>query len=203
MFQLTIGVQSKKVSDPNFPKVLQGAITRRLRECGVDLRSYLKADSPHDTGLLRNKNDYAVDDKARNLVVFNRAGYAAYVHEGRGPGKRPPIEALIPWARRHLVNSRITQAIATKAVTGALPRGGMRKVATKDELKQARALAFLIARAIGRRGIKANPWFDRMIEGKGLPRIDRAGSEIAKDIGASAVESVKTKIVDAFKGFAT
>jgi hypothetical protein len=203
MFQLTIGVQSKKVADPNFPKVLQGAITRRLRECGVDLRSYLKQDSPHDTGLLRNKNDYVVDDKAKNLVVFNRAGYAAYVHEGRGPGKRPPIEALIPWARRHLVNSRVANSIAMKAVTGASPKGGMRKVATKDELKQARSLAFLIARAIGRRGVKANPWFDRMIEGKGLPRIDRAASEIARDVGASAVESVKTQIVDAFKGFAT
>lgn len=201
MFTLTIGVQSRVTADPNFPKVLQGAITRRLKECGVDLRSYLKEDSPHDTGLLRNKNDYVVDESARHLVVFNRANYAGYVHEGRGPGKPPPIEALIPWARRHLVNSRIARNIAISTATGVRSKG-LRPVATKDELKQAKSLAFLIARAIGRRGINANPWFDRMIRGRGLPRIDRAGSEIAKDIGASAIESIKTKIEEAFKGFA-
>ena len=61
-------------------------------------------------------------------VIANPIIYHDHVEEGRGPGKRPPIEALIPW-----VGSKL-----------GVPPGPER-----------RSVAFLVARKIGAQGTDA------------------------------------------------
>lgn len=65
------------------------------------------------------------------LRVFNKEPHAVFVEGGRMPGAtQPPSTAILQWVNRHMnVSSR----------------------------KEARSIAFLIARAIGRRGIPARP----------------------------------------------
>lgn len=53
--------------------------------------------------------------------------YAGYVEHGRRAGRQPPVAALVPWVKRKL----------------GVPA------------KRARSVAFLVARKIGRRGIRA------------------------------------------------
>jgi hypothetical protein len=219
MFQLTITVPVRKFGVSGFvtaggailpngfaSPAAAKVVKRRLSELGTDLKSMLINEAPTDTGNIRRAHGFAVDVIGSRLIVFNRAGYSVPVHEGRGVGKkRPPIAALIPWARRHLVNSRIANALIGLRAIGrtSAPGFNVRKVATRDEQKLARQLAFLVARAIGRRGIKPNKWFTRVFEGPAKPRIDRAGSEISKDLGKLTAAHVEQAFIDSLKGFAT
>ena len=76
------------------------------------------------------------------VVVQNDAPHAVYVEEGRRPGAPPPpTSALIPWIRRKFTNLK-----------GRDERGRYAR-AQDTEAIYAR-LAFVIARAIGRRGLR-------------------------------------------------
>lgn len=91
-------------------------------------------------------------------VIVNPIIYHDPVEEGRQPGRMPPIEALIPW-----VGSKL-----------GVPPGPER-----------RAVAFLVARKIGRRGTPAQ----RMVE-EGWeetrrqirPKLKEMGLRIVRDI---------------------
>lgn len=68
---------------------------------------------------------------------INLNDYAIFIDKGRRKGaKRPPLYAIIDWMRRN----------------GITPRNGMSE----------QSLAFIIARNIGIRGIKARPFLDNL-----------------------------------------
>ena len=82
---------------------------------------------------------FSVSD--RTIIIYNPVKYAGVIEDGRRAGeKMPPPAALEAWVRRHLNVEYITKKGVAKA----------RKV-RKDE---APGLAFIVARAIGKRGIK-------------------------------------------------
>ena len=71
--------------------------------------------------------------------------YALYVHEGTGPavGKpafMPPTKALLPWAKRHGITETDDEETLTSAEKSAL---------------------FLLARAIGQRGLAPTKYLER------------------------------------------
>jgi hypothetical protein len=74
-----------------------------------------------------------------DVHVQNRESNAVFVEGGRRPGKPPPISALLPWVRL--------------------------KLAPANEA-QARMKAFLVARAIGKRGLRG-----REIMKRALPEV--------------------------------
>lgn len=71
-----------------------------------------------------------------DVHVQNRESKAVFVEGGRKPGKPPPIQALLPWVRL--------------------------KLAPADEA-QARLKAFLVARAIGKRGLRGRHIMQRAL----------------------------------------
>jgi len=84
---------------------------------------------------------WQVSHRGRIVRVENVAPHAVYVERGRRKNRTPPpVSAIIGWVRRKL------------ALTG----------------KSARTAAFLIARAIGRRGLRG-----RKLIATNLPAIDR------------------------------
>lgn len=91
-----------------------------------------------DQGRLRGSITHVVERESETIVtcyVGTNVSYALPVHNGRRPGARqPPTEPILEWARR--------KGIITDADTPAAARGK----------------AFVIARAIGRRGIRAKPF---------------------------------------------
>ena len=72
-------------------------------------------------------------DDTRLMVSFNLEDYWKYVEYGRGPGKRPPIDAIEQWIK--------VKPIIPDPINGRVPT-------TKQ-------LAFLISRKIGMEGTKA------------------------------------------------
>ena len=74
------------------------------------------------TGELLNSIRYEVTEDALRVYAFD---YIYYLEKGRKPGKRPPTAALIPW-------------VFAKGMA--------------DTDKEARSIAFLIARKIGQKG---------------------------------------------------
>jgi hypothetical protein len=87
-----------------------------------------------------NTGEYARSWQARRLgngaVLFNDAPYASIIELGRRPGsKAPPTSVIMKWLEQKL-------------------RGSVKN--RKSREAQARGLAFVIARAIGKRGLPAH-----------------------------------------------
>ena len=72
-------------------------------------------------------------------VYLNLQNYWKYVEYGRGPGKRPPMEAILDWIK--------VKPVIPRERDGVLP--------TEKQL------AFLISRSIGKKGIKGRPILQR------------------------------------------
>lgn len=113
------------------------------------LIDWTSAETPVNLGLLRGSWTKDITGQRTSIVgeMFTPLIYGWPVERGRRPGKMPPVDAIKLWARRKL------------GLSG-------------DELEQA---AFLIARAIGRRGTDGAAMvyqaFQRAITGSEINRI--------------------------------
>jgi hypothetical protein len=83
-------------------------------------------------------------------IVGSPLPYVAVINDGRRPGQpMPPPEALELWVRRKIQWSRDRKG----------PRGGRQRLTTAE----ARSIAFVIARAIGRRGTKGVHFYEEAL----------------------------------------
>ena len=100
------------------------------------------------------------------LFEFSKPDYAIFVDQGRRPGKQPPINSILGW-------------IARKNLT---PRDGI----------SFRALAFLIARKIGLKGMKARP-FIKFMESQFFSKefVEGLNKEMAKDLHLQIIKELK------------
>lgn len=92
-------------------------------------------DGKVDTGNLANTA--LVQRSFLHKTIVYPASYAETVHNGRAPGSMPPPQALQKWV--------------------------MRKLEVADE-KQAKQVAYAIAKSIERRGIEAFPFLEMGVE---------------------------------------
>lgn len=105
-----------------------------LNEEAETIMTAAKQLVPVDFGTLKGSGHIRPPRIAAGRVVVEMgfggaaAPYAVYVHEGRRPGRMPPIAKMEEWARRH-----------------GFPAGS----------------GFMVARAIGRRGIKPTKYLER------------------------------------------
>lgn len=89
------------------------------------------------------------DHSPDGAVVYNAAPHAVFVERGRRPGRPPPIGAIARW----LIVKRLVKL--PKAKSALTPSGQARAAKRRrSRLAAARSMAYVIARAIGRRGIK-------------------------------------------------
>jgi hypothetical protein len=100
------------------------------------------------TGILKDSIQATV---AKNVGrVFPGVKYAYFVENGRNPGRMPPLRPIMGWlAKAPKGMERFANMNAAGILTGS---------STESRLKQA---AFMVSRAIGLRGTRANPFFDR------------------------------------------
>ncbi len=114
----------------------RGKLRPKLADClkiiGAGVRGRLAKAAPRNTGVLANSTKAEVDETNLTLTFVNRQPHALPMEHGTKHKSQPPTDALIPWVQSKL------------GVSG-------------DE---AASVAFLVARAIRRRGgLKARNWF--------------------------------------------
>lgn len=102
------------------------------------------AKPPVDRGTYRRS--FRFDDVKDGAVIYNFAPYAPVLEYGRRPGqKAPPIAAIAAWIERKGIAAQF----------GPRQRGAGGRAAAMRRKAQVRALAYVIARQIKRRGMPA------------------------------------------------
>ena len=116
----------------------------------ADAKGNLRANGSVVTGNLRASGKVQkVDEKTLDVGFFSsdveNKGYARYVEYGRKPGKMPPPDILEAWAYKKFRLSH----------------------------KDARSMAWALARSIAKKGTKARPFFEPAVESGWRKMIDK------------------------------
>lgn len=147
-----------------------------LHQAGAAVLAEVKQRTPVDTGTLKasERLSVTVGRSEAKAVVSTGVVYAPPVETGTRPGKMPPPSALVPWVRRH-------PAPPSSAITKS-GRPSRRKPPTVQQR------AFVIARAIGKRGTRGAHMFERGFE-DARPQVERIldtmGRILAQELGGS------------------
>jgi hypothetical protein len=126
------------------------------------VQQLLKARQIYDTGELRKSVTSRVTDDGTALVAIVTANqkYAEAVHEGRGPGKPPPVSVLVEWVLRKARQGRFSLDAKPGAQYARGPKKGRRKPVKQQREQAARSIAFAVQAKIAKRGIKPRRYFD-------------------------------------------
>jgi len=169
---------------------LDDVTARRIRATisyySTQIMNEAKRLAPVNYGRLRASIQPSYYNNGMTADISTNTGYAAFVEFGTGPrgkqrnlfggplppgyqhgsgGKMAPIEVILDWMRRKGIKPRVTR--------GQNPNQAMR------------SLAFLIARAIGRRGLHARPFMFpafEMFRPKYEDKVKRLVEEAAKNL---------------------
>lgn len=146
-------------------------LKKALDEIGADIvkgivQELIKAGK-RDTGNLINSIDYSVLETVDGVLLkINAPEYLKYIDEGRRPNsKQPPISAIIPWVRRKGI-----------VVQGA---------------KNERQSAFVIAKAIGKNGIRPLNFLQPTIES-----IIKNKQELIRKMSEDDILNILNKILE-------
>lgn len=138
---MPMGAVTAKIDTSNLKKRFAAAdpkvrsnVANQLNRLGTMTVSNMRASAPRDTSYMVNQMRASkASSNTLEVIVTAGAKYTRAVDEGTKP-HFPPFEALIPWAKRH-------------------PMAGVKPEAS----------AFLIARAISKRGSKARNFIKPVI----------------------------------------
>lgn len=123
-----------------FPANLEANMRQTMQASLLMVERDARRNAPQDTRRLAGS--ITSDIRGTGLAIEGRVGpsvqYGRFVEFGRRPGRMPPPDALIGWVRRHS-SARFA-----------------RKTASREA--ELRSRAFMVARAIGRRGVRAQPY---------------------------------------------
>lgn len=119
---------------------LYDIISRTLHRWGQrhteQLKRNLDATGKKDTGQLRASIQFSVDG---TILQIEMEEYAKFIHEGRSPGKFPPVDEIRGWVERK----------------GLTIQGSSAPLDT-----QQRQLAYLVGRKIAVHGIEPSPFIE-------------------------------------------
>ena len=138
----------------NLPAEVQRECFKAMQTASLeiiaDAKKNLRFNGSVVTGNLRASGKVQkVDDKTLDVGFFSSdssdKGYARYVEYGRKPGKMPPPDILEAWAYKKFRLSH----------------------------KDARSMAWALARSIAKKGTKARPFFEPAVESGWRKMIDK------------------------------
>ena len=146
----------------------------------AETKRQIQADDLLFRRRLLNSIESKVRDEGKTVsaLTYSEEPYAIVMEDGRAPGgKQPPTDDMIPWVVKRI------------GVAGARLSGRARSSARNPGAveRAVRGLAFVVARSIARKGIRARKFFEkaaREVEAL-LPRIaDRIVTKFADDFEA-------------------
>jgi hypothetical protein len=165
-------------SAPNFFAVVNDMAKRFVELMQSDYRMKRKVGRNYTnavaSGTLEKSLAYRLQIKGKsiNISVYAKGKASQYFlarENGRKPGKQPPVSAILDWMRLKPIKLRDKESGKFKKST--------------ESLKQ--QVAFLIARKIGRDGIKGWHAFDYAMENIWEEYESKIVEAFGKDFGAS------------------
>lgn len=156
-----VGTQELERNWSRFNLITQQRAADIIKRSTLNIQNNAKRFVPVDMGRLRSSINTAYYNNGLSAQVQAHSNYAAFVEFGTGPrgrqmnlfagplpdgythgsgGKMPPIELILAWIKRK----------------GIRPKGPRRRGVSREA--EQRALAYVIARSIGRRGLFAKPF---------------------------------------------
>ena len=165
-------------SAPNFFAVVNDMAKRFVELMASDYRMKRKVGRNYtnavSSGTLEKSLAYRlkIKGKAIDISIYAKGKASQYFlarENGRKPGKQPPVDAILDWMRLKPIKLRDKESGKFKKPT--------------EELK--RQVAFLIARKIGRDGIKGWHAFDYAFENIWDEYEAKVVAAFGKDFGAS------------------
>jgi hypothetical protein len=151
-----------------YPDEFEKSLRQTLRAIGRRTVGKLKQASPKGaSGKLRQAHGSLVSRLGLELVVFNRLQRSLFLAGGTGPAADPPRPGKFPWdsTREGKDQNPLRDWVLKKGIAADIRRrvNATRK-RKKITLKQAQDIgAFLVGRAIKRKGVQPNDWFERTI----------------------------------------
>lgn len=140
-------------------------LQQAVRDTAHDVERSAKQYAPLDTGTgIRGTIRSEFDSDGLGARVGPRASWAAYIMEvGRRPGSRmPPVEALVPWVQRH-----------GRVASSSLKTRKTRTRQIYNSAAEIRGVAYLIARSIAKKGIKARRYMQQAAEANNAKFVQR------------------------------
>ena len=123
------------------------------------------------------------------LNIYANKDYWYYIENGRKKGKQPPTKVLgEKWQAKNGINP--SKILYQMTIDYNQKKGFTKRIVKKLPFqKAAKQFAFIVARAIGKNGIKPKPFIDRVTEDG---RKDELAQQIGKLIGkAITVTDIK------------
>lgn len=117
------------------------AIRRAVQEHGPRLAAEAvdsTVPKPVDRGTYRRS--FRAENLPTGGAFYNYAPHAGVIEDGRRPGSRiPPVDAIATWLFRK-----------------GILKGGKRRIISEDAWEEAKQVAWIVARAIAKRGLPAH-----------------------------------------------
>ncbi len=142
-------------------------IPAEVRKSVVELVAYLERETKKRTPIGvteagRGSIAGEVGETVRMGEVIGTVGsplkHVAVINDGRRPGeKMPPSDSLELWVRRKIQIKRTHASGKVKTRKGV-------ELQRAPTPKEARGIAFVIARAIGKKGIEGRKFFEKAVE---------------------------------------
>ena len=123
------------------------ALTEFGQKIVDNYKAELEACGYQDGQLYRTLNYSVKMDNSSWLISISLEEYWKYVEYGRRPGKMPPLDVIEKWIKVKQILPRPLTLKSGKSVVPTIPQ-----------------LSFLIARKIGRDGIRPRPFFKQSFE---------------------------------------
>ena len=136
-------------------------------------RAELEACNYQDGQLYRTLSYSVKMDNSSWLISISLEEYWKYIEYGRRSGKMPPLDVIEKWIKVKQILPRPLTLKSGKSVVPTIPQ-----------------LSFLIARKIGRDGIRPRPFFKQSFEDAKREFLSKIADAVQQDI----VESIKESI---------
>lgn len=167
----------QRTMDGTLKAAMQG-IEKAALSIIADAKDNLKGNHSVVTGQLRASGRVQRvegDEQALDAGFFSQdttGGYASFVEYGRRAGKMPPVQYIKQWLRKKHTTGRGKSAFKSAAIHEE----------TTPE-RYLNSLAFLIARAIGKKGTKPHPFF--------APAVEKNKGEVEAAIKTAYEQAIK------------
>lgn len=146
------------------------AITEFGQKIVDNYKAELAACNYQDGQLYRTLSYSVKMDNSSWLISISLEEYWKYIEYGRRPGKMPPVSAIENWIKVKQILPRPITLKSGKSVVPTIPQ-----------------LSFLIARKIGRDGIRPRPFFKQSFEDAKREFLQKIEEAILADIKESLI----------------